>query len=99
MYFLVLMFSIPWAYLADLRGRKPVMLLLTMGLLIKYVYVQLICYLGGALPLEMTWLSALHTVMGGSVTVATALIYTVISDVVSKAERFVGKIVYLKLLY
>ncbi len=75
------------------------MLLLTVGLSIKYVYVQFICYMGGALPLEMTWLSALHTIMGGSVTVATALIYTVISDVVSKGERFVRKIVLMKTLY
>ncbi|KAK3361280.1 major facilitator superfamily domain-containing protein [Lasiosphaeria ovina] len=47
----------------------------------------LICYLGGAAPLKLTWLSVLHTVFGGSVTVGTALIYTIISDVLPKHER------------
>lgn len=42
------------------------------------------------MPLKWAWLSALHTLCGGSVTVATALIYTIISDVVPENERFVN---------
>lgn len=83
----MLVFSVPWAYIADARGRKPVVLLLTSGLFIKYTFVQMICFLGGAIPLEWAWLSALHTALGGSVTVATALIYTMISDVISESKR------------
>ena len=89
--FLVLIFSIPWASVADYRGRKPVILLLTLALFTKYAYIQVICYLNGTIPLEFTWLSALHTVAGGSVTVASALIYSIISDVVPEGERFVTR--------
>lgn len=92
--FPVLIFSVPWAYVADSYGRKPVILLLTIALFVKYAYVQLICYLGAELPLKLTWFSALHTIFGGSVTVATALIYTIISDIVPGSERFVVKISY-----
>jgi len=85
--FPVLVFSLPWGYFADSYGRKPVILLLSIALWIKFAYVQLICYFGGALSLKLTWLSALHTVFGGSVIVATALIYTIISDVIPEGER------------
>ncbi|KND90093.1 hypothetical protein TOPH_05323, partial [Tolypocladium ophioglossoides CBS 100239] len=83
----MLMFSVPRAYAADLHGRKPVILLLTLALFVKYTFVELICYFGGTVPLKWAWLSALHTLCGGSVTVATALIYTIISDVVPENER------------
>lgn len=85
----MLVFSVPWAHVADVRGRKPVLLLLTSALFVKYAFVQLVCFFEGAIPLRWPWLSALHTVFGGSVTVATALIYTVISDVVPEDDRYV----------
>ncbi|KAF5649005.1 major facilitator superfamily transporter [Fusarium sp. NRRL 52700] len=83
----MLLFSVPWAHVADVRGRKPVLLLLTSALFAKYAFVQLVCFFDGAIPLRWSWLSALHTVFGGSVTVATALIYTIISDVVPENDR------------
>jgi hypothetical protein len=35
----VLVFSVPWAYVADVYGRKPVILLLNLALFVKYAYV------------------------------------------------------------
>lgn len=83
----MLVFSVPWAYVADTHGRKPVILLLAIALFAKYSYVQLICYLGGSVPLRFSWLSSLHTIFGGSVTVGTALIYTILSDVLAEQQR------------
>lgn len=85
----MLIFSIPWGYFADSYGRKTVILLLSIGLLIKYAYIQLICSFGGALSLRLTWLSAIHTALGGSLSVGVALIYTIISDVAPEGERYV----------
>ena len=85
----VLVFSVPWGYFADLYGRKPVILLLSIALAIKYAYIQLICWFGGALPLRLAWLSAIHTALGGSVSVAIALIYTIISDVLPEGKRYI----------
>ncbi|KAK8103456.1 uncharacterized protein PG998_010489 [Apiospora kogelbergensis] len=83
----MLIFSVPWAYVADFYGRNPVLLLDSAALFGKYVFVQFICYLQGDISLNWTWLSALHTAFGGSVTVVTALIYTIISDVVPEEKR------------
>lgn len=83
----MLVFSVPWASVADIHGRKRVMLLLTTCMFVKYAYVQAVCAFRGAVPLRWAWLSALHTAGGGGVAVATALTYTVISDVVAARER------------
>ncbi|KAF5973493.1 major facilitator superfamily transporter [Fusarium bulbicola] len=84
----MLVFSVPLAHIADVRGRKPVLLLLTSALFAKYAFVQLVCFFDGVIPLRWSWLSALHTVLGGSVTVATALTYTIIFDVVPENDSF-----------
>jgi hypothetical protein len=86
----VLIFAVPWAAVADKHGRKKVIILLTVSLFFKYAYIQFICSLQGAVPLRWTWLSAIHTVAGGSVTVATALIYTILSDVLPLGTRYVS---------
>ncbi|KAF2434683.1 MFS general substrate transporter [Tothia fuscella] len=39
------------------------------------------------IPLRVAWWSAFHTVLGGGVTVATALIYTIVSDIVPEGSR------------
>ena len=83
------MFSVPWGYVADSYGRKPVIILASLALSIKYAYIQLICWFGGAVPLRLTWLSAMHTAFGGSVSVATALLYTIISDVAPEGNRYI----------
>jgi len=85
----VLLFSVPWSYVATARGRKPVILLLSAGLFSKYIYVQFILFFGGTIDLKWTWLSALHTMLGGSVSVGTVLIYTIISDVVPTHDRVI----------
>ena len=85
----VLIFSIPWGNFADSYGRKPVILMLSIALLIRYAYIQLICWFEGALPLRLAWLSAIHTALGGSVSVGNALIYTMVSDVVPEGKRYI----------
>ena len=65
------------------------MLLLSIALWIKYAYIQFICAFRGTLPLRLTWLSAFHTALGGGVSAATVLIYTIISDVVPEGKRYV----------
>ncbi|KID85821.1 MFS transporter [Metarhizium guizhouense ARSEF 977] len=83
----MLIFSIPWGYAADVYGRKPVIMLVSVALLVKHSYVQLVSYLGGAIPLQWIWLSALHAIFGGGVPVATALTHTIVSDVVAERSR------------
>ncbi|KAM7189885.1 hypothetical protein V8F33_009794 [Rhypophila sp. PSN 637] len=84
---MLLLFFVPWADVTDTYGRRPVLLIIALALFAKYSYIQFICDLGGAVPLKFTWLSSLHTIFGGSVTIGTALICTIISDVLPEQQR------------
>lgn len=64
-------------------------MLVSVALLVKHSYVQLVSYLGAAIPLQWIWLSALHAIFGGGVAVATALTHTIVSDVVAERSRCV----------
>jgi MFS family permease len=86
----VLLFSLPWGYFADKYGRRPTLFLVVIGFWLRSAYTQIICYFGLVVPLKLVWVSALHTMIGGSSSVAAAMIYTVISDVTPEAERCVS---------
>ncbi|KAI0878294.1 major facilitator superfamily domain-containing protein [Hypoxylon argillaceum] len=83
----MLLLSILWSHVADSFGRKPVLLLATFALLVKYAYVQLICWLSGSVSLKLTWLSALYTVFGGGLATANAITYTMISELFQERDR------------
>ncbi|TLD32085.1 MFS transporter [Venturia nashicola] len=83
----MLLFSLPWGYFADVYGRRPTLFLVGLGFWLRSVYVQIICYFGLVVPLKLIWISSLHTLIGGSSSVAAAMIYTVISDVTPEEGR------------
>ncbi|QDS76985.1 hypothetical protein FKW77_005832 [Venturia effusa] len=83
----MLLFSLPWGYFADTYGRRPTLFLVGLGIWLRSVYVQIICYFGLLVPLELVWISSLHTIIGGSGSVAAAMLYTIISDVTPEAGR------------
>lgn len=85
----VLLFSLPWGYFADVYGRRPTLFLVGLGFWLRSIYIQIICYFGLVVPLKLVWVSSLHTLIGGSSSVAAAMIYTVISDVTPEAGRYV----------
>lgn len=85
----VLLFSLPWGYFADTYGRRPTLFLVVVGFWLRSAYIQIICYFGLIIPLELVWVSSLHTMVGGSSSVAAAMIYTVISDVTPETGRYV----------
>jgi MFS family permease len=85
----VLIFSIPWGYFADTYGRRPIIVILLSSFFVRAAYTQVICYFGRSTPLRLVWLSSLHTVFGGSSSVANAMMFTVISDVVPETKRYV----------
>jgi MFS family permease len=84
----VLLFSLPWGYFADIYGRRPTIIVIVVGFWLRSAYTQIICYFGLSVSLKLVWLSALHTMIGGSSSVAAAMIYTVISDVTPEAARY-----------
>ncbi|KAI1824908.1 major facilitator superfamily domain-containing protein [Xylaria intraflava] len=83
----MLVTSVPWSYAADKYGRKPVFLALAIAKFARIAYIQLICSFGGAVSLKWTWLSALFVAFGTSPAVTNAMIYIIISDVITESER------------
>lgn len=83
----VLFLSVPWGYFADMYGRRPVFLLLTLGFWIKAAWVMLVLSFWQLLPLELVWLGSLSVVIGGGSSVANAMVFTVISDVIPESGR------------
>jgi MFS family permease len=83
----VLFLSVPWGYFADTYGRRPLLLLLTIGFWAKAAWIMLVLSLWKVLPLELAWLGSLSTFIGGGSSVANAMVFTVVSDVIPEAGR------------
>ncbi|TID24103.1 MFS transporter [Venturia nashicola] len=83
----MLFLSVPWGYFADTYGRRPVILLLTLGFWLKSAWVMVVLSFWQVFPLELVWLGSLSVVLGGGISVANAMIFTLVSDVVPESGR------------
>lgn len=84
----MLFVSVPWGYFADTYGRRPVFLLLTLGIWIKAAWAMVVLSFWQIMPLELIWLGSLSIIIGGGTSVATAMVFTVISDVIPESGRY-----------
>ncbi|KAK3045696.1 hypothetical protein LTS18_013625, partial [Coniosporium uncinatum] len=82
-----LLLAIPFGWFADTYGRKPLMLMLAVSFVLKAAWIQIVCFFWQIFPIQLVWLSALHSFMGGGDTMALATLFTIIADVTSPAER------------
>ncbi|KAJ5614803.1 hypothetical protein N7528_008457 [Penicillium herquei] len=82
-----ILLSLPYGVLADHWGRKPVVYLGMLGIVLDELWARLICLWSDVLPLRMVWLSALWKIIGGGDQVVTSVVCTMIADVVSEDER------------
>ncbi|KAB2571672.1 Solute carrier family 46 member 3, partial [Lasiodiplodia theobromae] len=73
--------------LADLWGRKPILLLGMTGQILTYLWVILICYFHEVFPTRLVWASAIFQLMGGGHRNISALMNTVIVDVAPEYAR------------
>lgn len=83
----MLFLSVPWGYFADTYGRRPLFLLLTISFWVKAAWYMIVLYLWQIFPLELVWLGSLTMFIGGGSSVANAMIFTVISDVIPESGR------------
>ncbi|GME49366.1 Major facilitator superfamily domain general substrate transporter [Neofusicoccum parvum] len=81
--------AVPWGYYADVRGRKPVLVMVTASLLARAVWMQVVCYFWRVFPIRTIWLAGLHSITGGSPMFA-ALAFVVVADVMPQEERHVA---------
>ncbi|KAI7238202.1 hypothetical protein KC330_g2675 [Hortaea werneckii] len=82
-----LLLAVPFGWLADKYGRKPVLMLGLFSFLLKFLWIQMVTWFWQAFDIHMTWLSALHALLGGGSPVASSLFFVVLSDIVPQDHR------------
>ncbi|KAI7280915.1 hypothetical protein KC345_g4476 [Hortaea werneckii] len=82
-----LLLAVPFGWLADKYGRKLVLMLGLFSFLLKLLWIQLVTWFWQAFDIRMTWLSALHALLGGGSPVASSLFFVVLSDIVPQDHR------------
>ena len=80
-----LLTSVYYGRLADIKGRRHVLLLSTCGILLMYAWIVLICQSG--VKVELAWLSSVFLLLGGGLRVFNAMIVAAVSDSLSDSSR------------
>lgn len=57
-------------------------------MLLSLLWIVLICWLDGRVPIRLIWLSSLFIFIGGGQRVAKAMLFTIVSDAVEASDRY-----------
>jgi MFS family permease len=86
-----ILLAVPYGLLADRIGRKPTILLSIPGFILNVLITGVTLYFSNIFPLRAVWLSALAWLFGGGLVVAAAVIWTMMADVTTEAQRWVAR--------
>ncbi|KAI8962375.1 MFS general substrate transporter [Daldinia sp. FL1419] len=81
--------AFPFGVLAD-RARKPIYFLGSLGQVLGVAWMLFIFYFSDRMPVELVLLSPIFEVFGGGLTVATAILYAIISDVQTSENKTIS---------
>ncbi|KAJ5131395.1 uncharacterized protein N7515_007434, partial [Penicillium bovifimosum] len=79
--------SLPYGVLADSWGRRPVLYLSMLGIVLGEIWVKIVCLGSRFIPLRMVWFSSLFKIIGGGDQVVTAVALVIVADVFTDDER------------
>lgn len=79
--------ALPYGLAADRIGRKPILVLCLIGLVLEEVAIRLVCWWNVALPLRMIWATPVFQIIGGGPQTATAMAYAMITDIIPMDRR------------
>ncbi|KZF23301.1 MFS general substrate transporter [Xylona heveae TC161] len=79
--------AFPFGVLADILGRKPIILLSSVGSLLSLAWVLAVIALPQIISVQFILAGPLFTVVGGGSTVLVANLYSILSDVVPDTDR------------
>ncbi|OJJ72219.1 hypothetical protein ASPBRDRAFT_75463 [Aspergillus brasiliensis CBS 101740] len=82
-----ILLALPYGFLADRVGRKPVLLLSLTGLLMEELAIRVVCWCSAVLPLRTVWVTPIFQLVGGGPQLSTAMAYAMITDVVPVSKR------------
>lgn len=81
--------SFPLGVLADRVGRVPVLTMSILSMCLSQAYVMYVCWQWKSLPPRAFWGLGVFLLLGGGRSVAEAMVFTILSDVVPGAKRSV----------
>ncbi|KAJ5102518.1 hypothetical protein N7532_003047 [Penicillium argentinense] len=79
--------AFPYGLLADRRGRKSTLALGIPGFAVNSMISLAVMWFSDIFPLRAIWLSSLGWLIGGGPVVSFAIIWTMMADVTTEAER------------
>ncbi|KAJ5312011.1 hypothetical protein PENANT_c022G11433 [Penicillium antarcticum] len=79
--------SLPYGILSDHWGRRPVLYLSMLGIILSEFWIRMVCLWSTVFPLRMVWLSSVFRIIGGGDSVLTAIALVIVADVFSEDER------------
>ncbi|KAM7198756.1 Major facilitator superfamily domain containing protein [Naviculisporaceae sp. PSN 640] len=79
--------AVPLGLVADRYGRSLVLGLSLLGISLSYGFSAVVCAFPSIFPVRLVWLSSLFMFIGGSVTVFSAMLFSIAADVSSEEQR------------
>ena len=73
-------------------GRKPIILLSGLGSILSSMWVALVLWFAQQIPIHLILVEAVFKTVGGGSTVAVAVLYSVLSDIASPADRYANSL-------
>ncbi|SCV34275.1 uncharacterized protein FFB14_04756 [Fusarium fujikuroi] len=80
-------FSIPYGLAADVYGRKPVLMIATLGCVLYGLAGIMICWFPHIFPLRLLWVAPIISIIGGGPLVPVMMVYAMASDAVPESLR------------
>ncbi|KAL4795074.1 major facilitator superfamily domain-containing protein [Aspergillus venezuelensis] len=79
--------ALPYGVMADRWGRKKVILLSLLGMVLQEGCLRLICWNSNFIPPRAVWLTALFQTIGGGGQIATSMAFTIATDIFPVEKR------------
>ncbi|KAM0816493.1 putative Major facilitator superfamily (MFS) profile domain-containing protein [Seiridium cardinale] len=83
---LAILLAIPYGVLSDKIGRRKVMILATIGVVLNDTWIRLVYWFPN-LPIRLVWLSGIWQMIGAGAPTLTSIVYAQVADVCPVEQR------------
>ncbi|PWY83292.1 MFS transporter [Aspergillus sclerotioniger CBS 115572] len=82
--------ALPYGLMADRIGRKPVLAMSLLGIVMEEIAIRLICWYHTTIPPQAIWFAPLFQIIGGGSQITNSVAWTIIADVFPVEKRSVA---------